>query len=204
MRDFTSRNAQLLAYEKIRENILNGTYPGGMKVVEVQLAEEVGVSRTPVREAIRRLEQEGLIKRKKIIKPDRTDLLHLFEMRMLIECHAVKMAALHMSSKQLSKLQACLDTVKSGGTDAAIKANKQFHDIIMQECNNPIMIHTVNKMQAVIHLCSTTVVRHARPNLNEEHAAIYEAIAQRNPDSAAALMKAHLKANLAFTLAVIE
>lgn len=204
MRDFTSRNAQLLAYEKIRENILNGTYPGGMKVVEVQLAEEIGVSRTPVREAIRRLEQEGLIKRKKVIKPDRTDLLHLFEMRMLIECHAVKMAALHMSDRQLAKLHACLSTVKSGDTDTAIDANKRFHDIIMQECKNPIMIHTVNKMQAVIYLCSTTVVRHARPNLNEEHAAIYEAIAQRDPDSAAALMETHLKANLAFTLAVIE
>lgn len=204
MKDFTSRNAQLLAYEKIRENIISGTYPGGMKVVEVQLAEEIGVSRTPVREAIRRLEQEGLIKRKKIIKPGKTDLLHLFEMRILIECHAVKMAALHMSEKQLDKLHGCLETVKLGGTDDAVNANKQFHNLIVQECKNPIMIDTVNKMQAVIYLCSTAVIRHARPKLNEEHQAIYEAIAKRDPDSAAALMAAHLKANLEFTSAIVE
>lgn len=59
--------AQTKAYEMIRDRILNGAYPGGMKLVEERLAEEIGVSRTPIREAIRRLEQEGLIKRKKCL-----------------------------------------------------------------------------------------------------------------------------------------
>lgn len=61
------KNAQKFAYEYIRERILNGTYSGGMKLVEERLADEIGVSRTPIREAIKTLEQEGLIKKSKLL-----------------------------------------------------------------------------------------------------------------------------------------
>lgn len=200
----SSRSAQLIAYETIREKIITGTYPGGMKLVEVQLAEEIGVSRTPIREAIRRLEQEGLIKRKKVIKPSEKDLRHMFQMRMLIESHAAKMAASYMSADRIEKLRKCIQLAQISEPNATVKANKEFHDLIVQECRNPIMIDTVDKMQSIIYLFSKTVVLHERPLLIEEHVRICDAIEQRQPEIASKLMEDHLRADLEFTLTIVE
>ncbi|PIC64839.1 GntR family transcriptional regulator [Sporosarcina sp. P13] len=202
--EITSRSAQLLAYETIREQIITGSYPGGMKLVEVQLAEEIGVSRTPVREAIRRLEQEGLIKRKKVIKPTEKDLRHMFQMRTLIESHAAKMAATYMSPEIISKLRRSIHLAKTSDSQGIVKANKDFHDLIVQECRNPIMIDTVDKMQSIIYLFSKTVVQYQRPLLIEEHIKICDAIERRQPELASKLMEDHLKADLEFTLTIVE
>ncbi|MBY0223570.1 GntR family transcriptional regulator [Mammaliicoccus sciuri] len=202
--EITSRSAQLIAYETIREKIINGAFPGGMKLVEVQLAEEIGVSRTPIREAIRRLEQEGLIKRKKVIKPSEKDLRHMFQMRTLIESHAAKMAATYMSEKRIVQLRSSIHLAQRSNTEGTVKANKEFHDLIVQECRNPIMIETVDKMQSIIYLFSKTVVVHERPLLLEEHMKICDAIEQRKPELASSLMEEHLKADLEFTLNIVE
>ncbi|WP_251669618.1 MULTISPECIES: GntR family transcriptional regulator [unclassified Sporosarcina] len=202
--EITSRSAQLIAYETIREKIITGMYPGGMKLVEVQLAEEIGVSRTPVREAIRRLEQEGLIKRKKVIKPSEKDLRHMFQMRTLIESYAAKMAASYMTGERIADLRSSIQLAQTSETDGTVKANKEFHDLIVQECRNPIMIDTVDKMQAIIYLFSKTVVIHERPLLIEEHIKICDAIEQRQPELASKLMEEHLKADLEFTLTIVE
>lgn len=195
--------AQLLAYEKIRDNILNGTYPGGMKLIESRLAEEIGVSRTPVREAIQRLEQEGLIKRKKVYKPTETDLRHLFEMRTLIECHATKMAASFMLEDNIEALKSTIMTAKVGNQTEVVQANKEFHDLIVRESRNPIMIDTVDNMQSIIYLFSRAVVLYKRPFLIEEHQLIYEAIANRDPIQASKLMEDHLKADFDFSLDIV-
>lgn len=197
-------NAQLKAYEMIRDQILDGTYPGGMKLIETRLAEEIGVSRTPIREAIRRLEQEGLIKRKKVYKPTESDLRHLFQMRILIECHAAKMAASYMVEEDIAKLQSSIETARSGTSDEIVQANKKFHDLIVRECRNPIMIDTVDKMQSIIYLFSRAVVFNKRPFLIDEHELICEAIANRNAEKASVLMKNHLEADLEFSLEIVN
>ncbi|MDV6378325.1 GntR family transcriptional regulator [Sporosarcina sp. GW1-11] len=202
--EITTRSAQLLAYETIREQIITGNYPGGMKLVEVQLAEEIGVSRTPVREAIRRLEQEGLIKRKRVIKPSEKDLRHMFQMRMLIESYAAKMAATYMSANNISRLRRSIHLAKTSDSQTIVKANKDFHDLIVEESRNPIMIDTVDKMQSIIYLFSKTVVQHERPFLIDEHIKICDAIEQRQPELASQLMEDHLKADLEFTLIIVE
>ncbi|MCG3086823.1 GntR family transcriptional regulator [Sporosarcina cyprini] len=196
--------AQLLAYETIREQIVTGSYPGGMKLVEERLAEEIGVSRTPIREAIRRLEQEGLIKRKKVIKPTEQDMRHIFQMRMLIESHAAKMAATYMVEEDIEKLKASIEQAKTGTHDEIVKANKRFHDLIVKESRNPIMIETVDKMQSIIYLFSRAVVFHKRPFLLEEHEQICEAIRNREIEEAGRLMEQHLKADLEFTLNIVK
>ncbi|AOV06605.1 GntR family transcriptional regulator [Sporosarcina ureilytica] len=200
----TVGTAQLQAYEIIRDQILDGTYPGGMKLVEARLAEEIGVSRTPIREAIRRLEQEGLIKRKKVYKPTETDLRHLFQMRILIECHAAKMAASYMIEEDIEELKTCIEIARTGNSEEIVKANKKFHDMIVRECRNPIMIDTVDKMQSIIYLFSRAVVLYKRPFLIDEHELICQAIANRDPEQASTLMEKHLKADLEFSLEIVN
>lgn len=192
--------AQTLAYEMIRDRIFNGEYAGGTKLIEERLAEEIGVSRTPVREAIRRLEQEGLIKQKKVIKPTEMDFRHLFQMRMLIECHAASMAATFMTEEDIAELRKCVDIGRTGLQNEVIEANKRFHDLIVRASHNPIMIDTVDRMQAIIYMFSMAVVMHKRPFLIEEHEQICQAIAAHEPDLASKLMKAHLEADLEFAM----
>lgn len=89
-----SRTAHQQSYETLRDMILNGTIPQGTKLVEEKLATQLGVSRTPIRESIRKLEQEGLIVNKRVVKLSETDLRNTFELRMLLEGHAAQRGCL--------------------------------------------------------------------------------------------------------------
>ncbi|WP_301108026.1 GntR family transcriptional regulator [Sporosarcina sp.] len=198
-----SRSAQFIAYETIRKKIINGAFPGGMKLVEGQLAEEIGVSRTPIREAIRRLEQEGLIKRNKVFKPNEKDFRHMFEMRMLIESHAAKMAATNMQEERIGKLRKCIQLAQTSEPEVIVEANKQFHNLIIEECQNPIMAGTFDKMQSNFYLCSKTLALNTPPLLIKEHVQICDAIEQRQPELASMLMEKHLQNDLEFTLTIV-
>lgn len=196
----TNPNAQLLAYETIRDQILSGQLAGGTKLIEERLAEEIGVSRTPIREAIRRLEQEGLIKNKRVYKPSKLDLMHIFEMRTLIECYAAEKAAANMIQENLAKLKQSINDARNSEVNETVVANKQFHDLIVQESRNPIMIAEVDKMKSIIYIFSRAVVINKRPLLIDEHEEIYNAIAAHDGKLASQLMRKHLEADLHFTL----
>lgn len=194
------KNAQTVAYETLRDKILSGELEGGTKLVEDRLAESIGVSRTPIREAIRRLEQEGLIINRKVYKPNSMNYIHLFEMRILIECFAVRKAAKYMTDEELKQLKNTIDIARSSFGEEVIEANKAFHDMIVNQSRNPVMIETVEKMRSTIYLFSKAVVFNKRPMLINEHDGIYRAIEARNAELASNLMEAHLKADLQFTL----
>lgn len=196
----SNSNAQLLAYRTIRDQIISGVLAGETKLIEERLAEEIGVSRTPIREAIRRLEQEGLIKNKRVYKPSKLDLMHIFEMRTLIECYAAEKAAANMIEENLIKLKQAVRDARNGGVNETVAANKKFHDLIVQESYNPIMIAEVDKMKSIIHIFSRAVVINKRPLLIDEHEEICHAIAAHNGKLASELMRKHLEADLQFTL----
>lgn len=129
---------------------------------------------------------------------------HLFQMRMLIECHAAKMAASYMIEEDIIKLKRSIEIAKSSSPDEMVQANKQFHDLIVRECRNPIMIETVDKMQSIIYLFSRAVVLYKRPFLLDEHELICQAIADRDPEQASELMRTHLESDLEFALHFIN
>lgn len=200
LQSITTSNAYRLAYETIRKEILIGKLPGGSKLVEERLAENIGVSRTPIREAIRRLEQEGLIKNKRVYKPTKSDIINTFELRMLIECYAVRLAAKNMSFEKLNELKQAVENSRTFSIDENVNANKHFHDLIVSECNNPIMIAEANKMNAIIYLFNCTFFKNNRPHLYEEHKEIYHAIKERDEELAVSLLQKHLEVDLQFIL----
>jgi len=187
-------------YELIRDKILNGELPGGMKLVEERLAEEMGVSRTPVRESIRRLEQEGLIKQKRVVNPTDDDLRHIFQVRMLLEGFASRCAATYMDEETLQRLQICVDIAYKGTVEETMEANKEFHDLIVQSSRNPELISIIDRMQSIIYLFRKAVVFHKRPFLIEEHQHIIDAIREHDAAMAERLMQEHLQADLDFYL----
>ncbi|WP_041086090.1 GntR family transcriptional regulator [Jeotgalibacillus soli] len=200
----TQQSAYLNAYEAIRDKIFNGELTGGTKLVEERLAEELGVSRTPIRESIRKLEQEGLIKNRKVANPSDADLRHMFQVRMLLEGFAARSAATYMSEESLTKLHECVITGRNGTVEEIMMANYAFHDIIVQASHNPVMIDIIDRMQSIIYLFRKTVVYHKRPFLIDEHEEIYEAIRDHDGDKAEKLMKEHLQADLDFCLHLLQ
>lgn len=200
-------NAQKLAYEYIQERMLDGTYKGGMKLIEERLAEEIGVSRTPIREAIKRLEQEGLIKNKLIYNPTAQDLIYIYEMRIVLESFAAKRAAKNMTTEKIIELENTLkesrDLLMQGESKEIYNATQHFHELIINECQNPIMIERLEKAQTIFYLFSLRLDIFNRPHLIDEHEEIYEAIKNKNEQLAGELMANHLYKDMNFTLEII-
>jgi DNA-binding GntR family transcriptional regulator len=196
--------AYLQSYEAIRDKILNGELERGTKLVEERLAEELGVSRTPIRESIRKLEQEGLVKQKRVVNPTDNDLRNIFQVRILLEGFAAGYSATFMNEVSLHELEERIKIGQTGTFDEIMKANEEFHDIIVRATNNPVMIDTIERMQSIIYLFRKTVVYHKRPHLIDEHQLIYEAISSHRPDEAERLMKEHLQSDLEFCLHVLK
>jgi DNA-binding GntR family transcriptional regulator len=199
-----SRPAYHQSYEVIRDRILNGELPGGTKIVEEKLAAEFGISRTPIRDTIRRLEYEGLIVKKKVVSPSEKDLRNLFNVRILLEGYSAKCAASYLIESDLSSLRKCVEIGRTGTFDEIMEANERFHGIIVNASNNPVMIDIIDRMQAIIYLFRRTVVFYNRPFLIDEHEHICDAIIARDGQTAESLMQEHLQKDLDFCLHLLS
>ena len=199
-----ARLAYHQSYEIIRDKILNGDLPGGTKIVEEKIAAELGVSRTPIRDSIRKLEHEGLIVNKRVVKPTEKDLRNMFQVRILLEGYSAQCAASYLTQNELDALQTCVDIGRKGTMNEIMDANARFHEIIVGASNNPVMIDTIDRMQSIIYLFRKTVVFYNRPHLIDEHEQIYRAIKERDGQKAELLMKNHLQADLEFCLHLIS
>ncbi|HZG84298.1 GntR family transcriptional regulator [Paenibacillus sp.] len=199
-----SQRAYLSSYEFIRDKILNGEYPRGTKLVEERLAEELGVSRTPIRESIRKLEQEGLIRQKRVVNPTATDLSNIFQVRILLEGYSARCAAAFMDEATVDKLQASITAARLGPDEETMRANEEFHNLIIQSSKNPQMIDIIDRMQSIIYLFRKTVVIYKRPFLLDEHQEIHDAIRAHDGDLAERLMQDHLRADLEFSLHLLK
>ncbi|MDR7240875.1 GntR family transcriptional regulator [Neobacillus drentensis] len=199
-----SRPASHQSYEILRDRILNGELPGGTKIVEEKIAAELGVSRTPIRESIRKLEHEGLIENKKVVKPAEKDLRNMFQVRILLEGYSAQCAAAYLKENDLQSLHQCVEIGKTGTVEEIMEANERFHEIIVGASNNPVMIDIIDRMSSIIYLFRKTVVFYNRPHLIDEHEQIYQAIKARNGEKAEMLMKTHLQADLEFCLHLLS
>ncbi|MCY9019400.1 GntR family transcriptional regulator [Priestia megaterium] len=192
------------SYEIIRDKILNGELSAGTKIVEEKIAAELGVSRTPIRESIRKLEYEGLIVNKKVVKPTEKDLRNMFQVRILLEGYSAQCAASYLNENELDSLYECVKIGRTGTIEEIMIANEHFHEIIVNASNNPVMIDIIDRMQSTIYLFRKTVVFYQRPHLIDEHEQIYQAIKARDGQKAELLMKNHLEADLNFCLHLIS
>ena len=194
-----SLNAHNFAYESIRRQIIVGELAGGTKLVEERLAEQLGVSRTPVREAIRRLEQEGLIKKKRVLQPTSDDIVHLYEMLMLLEGYAIQFGGNTLHEQDLEDLMTHL-LLSKNNTEQIIQANARFHDVIAHTSNNPLVVAEMQKVQMMISLFNSTNTIATRPTFINEQVKIVQALLNEKNKQAVDLLRKHLKINLRFTL----
>lgn len=183
------------AYEIIRNMIIDGTLPPGTKLTEEKMALQLGTSRTPIRESIRRLEQEGLVADKTVIEPSEDDLKDSYGIRFLLEGYSARCAAINLTEQQKKQLKRSVDLGKSDKLEDIMEANTTFHDVVMEASGNRYMIEVIDRMRALILMCRSKVV-HTSQCMADEHEAIYNAIINGDPDTAEQLMKEHLEHNL--------
>ena len=187
-------------YEAIRDMIFSGKLTNGEKIVETRLAKQLGVSRTPLREAIKRLEQEKLIRNNQIYNPSEQDYQDIFELRILIEKFAVIRATHFFTEDDLREMERLVEIGYTGDSKEVMNANKLFHEKIVKATKNNFMIETFNQMQSIIYLFRKMVLTHKRPGLIDEHREIVLAMKKRDANKAEALMEQHLKADLEFAM----
>ncbi len=194
------------AYAKIRAHLLSGAVTAGEQLTEDQLAQITGVSRTPVREAVRRLENELLLVRsdtKRLFVADwsRDDIEELFALRQMLECHAAERAAQRLSRTQIAALEQInrelTAAVEASEPDVArfLDANRAFHEAIVEAAESPRLGQLLARLveaPVVLRTARTYSTDDLRQSARD-HDELIAAFAARDPDWARAVMGSHLR-----------
>jgi DNA-binding GntR family transcriptional regulator len=192
-----------IVFETMREAIINGDLAPGERLMEVQLAEEMGVSRTPVREAIRKLELEGfvaMIPRKGAYVADYSikDITDVFEIRAALESLAAGLACERITDDELDELQVLVvrvAAIKDNDLEELVKVDTEFHDRIYKASRNSRLEQMISNLREQIQrFRSTSLASPGRiKDTLEEHKGIIDAIADRNITLAQKLASEHVE-----------
>lgn len=190
-------------FEYIREDILNGRYKPGDSLVETKLAEEIGVSRTPIREAIRQLELEGLVtfypnKGVFVTGITEQDVHDIYTIRSMIEGLAARWAARRADENELGQLEETVELMeyytRKNDLEQVSRLDTRFHDLIYSSCKSKFIKHTLSSLLKYVwraRLGSLKVPKRAQISLRE-HREILEAIIQKDAERAEKLMLDHI------------
>ncbi len=193
-----------IVFEHLREAIIGGNLRPGERLMEMQLAEEMGVSRTPVREAIRKLELEGLV----IMVPRRgayvsdlsiKDVAETYEIRAALEALAAGLAAERITADESEELERILvsigQCIANNDLDRSIELDEQFHNVLYRASKNERLVQIINNLREQIQRFRATSL--GTPGRLEavfsEHTKIAEAISDRNAALAERLAMEHIE-----------
>ena len=189
------------AYTLILEAIEGGMFKPGDRLVESELAERFGVSRTPVREALQRLETQGMLTRDGrsliVAALDHNQLSELYAVRTELEGLAARLAARHATEEELRVLRSMVteDTALLGGDPRLLsRANKRFHKQIHLASHNRFLVQQLDLVHRSMALMATTsfAAEGRDATALAEHARIVAAIEARDGDAAHAALKEHI------------
>ncbi|MDQ7092782.1 GntR family transcriptional regulator [Desulfosporosinus sp. PR] len=191
-----------IVFESMREAILSGVLEPGERLMEIQLAEEMGVSRTPVREAIRKLELENFVvmiprKGAYVAGVSLKDVADVFEIRSALEGLAAGLAAERVTDEELEQMeQALFYRANEGEMDLEqiVKSDTDFHALVYKASRNDRLIQILANLREQIQRFRSTSL--AVPGRNkdaiEEHRMIVEALRNHNSEEAQSLAMAHI------------
>ncbi|MBZ4688227.1 MAG: hypothetical protein PWQ96_872 [Clostridia bacterium] len=193
-----------IVFETLRTAIIDGTLQPGERLMEVQLAEDLGVSRTPVREAIRKLELEGFVvmvprKGAYVSSLSLKDITDVFEIRASLEALAAGLAAERISPEELEKLERLLvqeaESSNNDDLDAIIKFDTEIHEVIYTASRNHKLVNIINNLREQIQRYrSTSLTYPGRMKIAlDEHKKIVEAISARDVNNARKLAQKHIE-----------
>lgn len=190
-------------YLLLRQAIVSGRFPVGAQMIETALAEEHGVSRTPIREALRRLENDGLVERSsrggmrvRIWSTD--EVFDLYEVRIVLEAHAAATSAERRTLLDLARLRQANDTMRSADVRNGQElrdTNLVFHEALWRASHNVPLIDTLTRLQGQImrHPANTLMYPGRWQEVLSEHAALIDAIEAGDSEKAREIGGTHMK-----------
>ncbi|TDP49825.1 GntR family transcriptional regulator [Aminicella lysinilytica] len=189
-------------FETLERNILNGTYPIGEVISEKRLSEELGVSRTPIREALNRLADEDLIKDSPmgnvVLGITDKDVDDTFEVRRRIEIMATRWAAKAMTKEQLDEMKNIIDQqefyASKDDVDKVRDLDTEFHDLIYDSCGSPVVRSVLMPLHHKMHKFRKASLAHEHRMIEsiEEHRNIYNAIIKGDEKKVESIMLTHI------------
>lgn len=198
---FTSR-ADAVFY-KLENDILTGVYKRGETITELELSTALDVSRTPIREALRRLEQENLIretsKGHEIIGVSKNDIMDIYDIRIKIEPVAARLCAENVSDEVLKEMRDVVDLhefyAKRHDDDKVNGADSRFHEFIYKNTGSSIYEYILSSLHRKVQLSRKASLADSEraDKAISEHREIFNAIASRNGELAEKIMLEHVK-----------
>lgn len=196
-----TRDLALTAYSQLKELIKDGVLVPGSRITESDLSARLGMSRTPVREAIYRLEGEGLLTHEArrgltVTLLDHQMILELYTMREVLEGTAARLAAQHASDTEIDALNELIDAEGEllQRDELTSKVNGQIHALIYLAAHNRHLMRTLDSL-TVLSLLPTTLGNKARAaEAHTQHIEILNAIRRRDADAAEELARQHIRA----------
>lgn len=197
-------NLKEAVYQRLKESITRGELSPGSKLAEIQMAQRLGVSRTPLREAINRLEQDGLVeifpRRGAFIKKHSLpEILENLELREVLEGLAVRLAARHATPATLQEMKNCFQGFTANNVERSISAyanqNVRFHNLIIQACQNRKLIAIIRNLYDQMDMVRlhTIILPGRAPKSLIEHQEIINLIAKGQGDQAERYLRAHIR-----------
>ncbi len=188
------------AYTLILEAIDGGLYRPGDRLVESELAERFGVSRTPIREALQRLETQSLLARDGrsliVASLDHNQMAELYAVRTELEGLAARLAARHATEEEVQVLRDMVeeDRALMDKPQALARANRRFHTMIHKASHNRFLVQQLDLVHRSMALMATTslAAEGRGEDALSEHNAIVDAIARRDEDAAYQALRDHI------------
>ena len=194
-------------FNKLREDILSGVYRENDELKENSIATELGVSRTPVREALRQLELEGLVtmipnKGAYVTGITSKDMHDIYMIRSSLEGLCAKWACEHITQSQIEELEEILYLsdfhAKKNHNEQMVELDNKFHELIYEASGSKILYHVLSDFHHYVErIRKITLAMPSRASqASQEHAAILEAIKERDGDLAEQLAYEHIKSSI--------
>jgi DNA-binding GntR family transcriptional regulator len=210
MQDFSQGE---VAYLRLHKAIREGVFQPGDRLREVEVAEQLSLSRTPVREALRKLESDGIVEHRARIGAvirtlSQTEVVELYEMRIVLERTAAQMAAKHATPAEIDVLEHLNAQISEAKDDvsAASAINQDFHRCIYLATRNRFLLESARALNnALMLLGPTTLADEARiKTVCAQHAQVIEAIRNGDDKAAGDAAEHHLQTSLRHRLKVMN
>jgi DNA-binding GntR family transcriptional regulator len=187
------------AYRDIKQKILSGFFSSDTRLREMEISKLIGMGRTPVREALKRLEDERLLTHEPrrglvITRIDKQGVTELYAMREVLEGAAAEFAARHATDAEIDNMQSILEQSEQPDSDP-VRMNLQFHEAIYGAAHNQHLIRTLQSISDTTFLLGRSTLQSPQRAQKAvvEHQQILAAIRDRDPEAASAAAKNHIR-----------
>src|SRR5512139_1291378 len=202
-------------YDSLKKSILHGKLTAGQRLIEEQLAHQVGISRTPVREAFHKLERDELVSRLPkggfaVREFTKADVEEIFGIRCALESYAAYLATLHITPDKISALEKKLEELQKAlegrDTNKVVQLNTEFHNLLYKACKSKKLADMINNYTDYFYRyrAAFPISEDNFKYTVEDHKSMLDAMKKKNPRLVEKLVRAHLEKTKELVLEAVD